>query len=169
MESSCLKTSFVNLANRESGTVVDASELDLVSFFFFCSSGLCLLLLPAEGPSIPNTCICSLFGKLPQILEAASIPSASSDSIAICQKDGEVQQGKTRLVAVLFATKTARHVATQVQSVITHQCEHLQKVLCAMQVFRKPQGRKHLVTQKTFVIHHFCHHRILQHQKTTLS
>jgi hypothetical protein len=66
------------------------------------------------------------------------------------------------LIVVLLATKSAGHGATQIQSMITHQCEHLQKVVSAMQMFRKAHGRKEdFVTQETFVIHHVCNQWIL--------
>ena len=131
--SSCRITSFVNLTSNSDGTAVLCGALDLLSFFLDCS-GRGRLLLPAGSPSIPRAFICSLFSKGPQILFAASIPSVSSNPVSIGQKDGEVQERKARLVVLLSTTKITRHRTVQNQSVITHQCQHLEMIVHAMQM-----------------------------------
>ena len=78
MVSSCFITRRHSVPSTAVGTVVDALELER-SF----RSVLGRLESRSVGAAMPNAAIWSAVNKLPQILEAASMPSEASDAVSI--------------------------------------------------------------------------------------
>ena len=120
MVSSCLKTRRQRLANVSVGTAVVEADADLVLRSF--GSFLGLLLSLSDGGEMPRLSIWAFVNKLPQILDAASMPSTASDAVAIEKENGQIQQGRALSAVLLEATKLTRLLPSKCQSMISQIC-----------------------------------------------
>ena len=129
MVSSCFITRRHRVPSTAVGIVVDALELERS-----LRSVLGLLESRSAGAAMPNAAIWSAVSKLPQILEAASMPSEASDTVSIEEKNGKVEEGRALLCVLFEAAKLAWIHTSQGQSCIAHIGLKLQEVVVTMEV-----------------------------------
>ena len=130
MVSSCFITRRHRVPSTAVGIVVDA--VGTGAFPPICSGpfgDLDRLVLQC-----PMLAIWSAVSKLPQILEAASMPSEASDTVSIEEKNGKVEEGRALLCVLFEAAKLAWIHTSQGQSCIAHIGLKLQEVVVTMEV-----------------------------------